>query len=111
MRITARFVCNTVTQNGQAGNDQLGAVTGETSFEQIAMTAVYSSSADDPNRAYSQATPNAKLEMTITNRNAFGAFKPGHIYDLVFDEHVREKVPFTAPPLPTMKSDGSWIRS
>lgn len=94
MRITARFYCVSVLQSGMPGNDKLGAVTGETSSEQVRMTAVYSSSEGDPNRTYSQATPNATLDMTITNRDAFGAFKPGHIYDLVFDEHVREKVPF-----------------
>lgn len=110
MRITARFVCNTVTQAGQAANDQLGAVTGEVYSEQITMTAVYSAGENDPNRSYSQSTPNAKLEMTITNRDAFGAFKPGHIYDLVFDEHVRERVPFT-PPQPQMKADGSWMNT
>lgn len=97
MRITARFACTDVKQSGQPANDQLGAVTGETYMEQVTMTAIYSSGGGDPNRSYSQATPNAKLEMTITNRDAFGAFKPGHIYDLVFDEHVRERVPFTQP--------------
>lgn len=100
MRITARFVCQSVLQTGQAANDQLGACTGDVYAEQVTMTAVYSSGLDDPNRTYSEATPNAKIEMTITNRGAFGAFKPGHIYDLVFDERVREKVPFVAPSIP-----------
>lgn len=94
MRITARFVCTANNQLGQAEHDRLGAIAGETYMEQVTMTAIHSAGPEDPNRTYSQATPNAKLEMTITNRAAFGAFKPGHIYDLVFDEHVRERAPF-----------------
>ena len=95
MQIKARFYCASVQQFGMPSNDRVGALHGEVGQENVILQAIYSSSEDDPNRSYSEATPNAKLEMTITAKGAIGAFKPGRIYDLVFSEAPdRERVPY-----------------
>lgn len=85
MNILARVYCSSVQEYGAPSHDSvLGSVNGEVSQQQVMFSAIYSSSDDDPNRTFSQATPNMKIEMTVTNPAAFGAFVPGHIYDLTF---------------------------
>ncbi len=85
MNIAARVFCQQVVQYGAPGHDPAsGTVNGAVSQETVTFKAIYSSSADDPNKSFSQATPNLNIEMTVTNMKAFGAFVPGRIYDLTF---------------------------
>lgn len=52
-------------------------------YEQVQLNAVYGSESDE-NRSYATATPSAKLDITITNKDAFGAFVPGECYYVDF---------------------------
>ena len=100
MRITARVYCQRVEQHGTPENDRIGALPGTASVscENVVLVPIYSSSDDDPNRSYAEATPSGKVELTITNKAAIGAFTPGEIYDVVFTPAMpREPVPFSHP--------------
>ncbi len=68
MNIKARFTCLTVNKSEYC--------------EEVFLTPVTTCSDDDPNKSYSEATPSGELKMSITNRNAWGAFEPGKDYDL-----------------------------
>lgn len=70
MRIAARFSCHEVRKYS--------------GHEVVTLQPVYSPDKSSPNYSWSQATPSGKLEMTITNKDAFGAFKPGQEFDLLF---------------------------
>ena len=60
----------------------------------VKMSAVCSSDRESPNYSFSQATPQASLEMTITNPGAFAQFELGKEYDLVFSPaHLPAKAP------------------
>lgn len=72
MSVRARMTVQSVTDFGR--------------HQQIKLAAVYSNNPDDPNRSFSQATPCASLDMTITNPDAFSQFKAGKTYDLVISE-------------------------
>ena len=65
----AKFVCQSVTKHN-GGN--VG----------IVATPVYSNDPDAENRAFWEASPNGKLELTITNPAASGIFEPGAEYYL-----------------------------
>ena len=81
MSIKARFYVESVTQIGYPGyQDQNPKVTSE----KVVLQAVYSSDPANPNHSYSQATPQARVELLISNANAWGFFKPGHSYDAAF---------------------------
>lgn len=77
MNITARMTAQTVTSQGEPKQ-----------YEQILLVAVYSDDPTSPNYAYSQATPCARMDMTITNPGAWGAFVEGQSYDLLFTPTV-----------------------
>ena len=81
MQINARFYCESVTQIGQPLYD---ATNGVIAAEKIVLRAVYSSDKASPNYSYSEATPQASVELLITNKDVWGAFKPGHSYDAAF---------------------------
>ena len=87
MVINARFYCESVTQIGAPiYGDGNGAMTAE----KIVLRAVYSSDKASPNYSYSEATPQASVELLITNKDAWGAFKPGHCYDAAFTPTAAE---------------------
>ena len=69
-QLTARFVVNDVTH-------RIGS-------EAVEAHAVYSDDPDDPNHAWSEATPSGSLSMHISNEQAFGFFKPGEIVEMTF---------------------------
>ena len=52
--------------------------------EVVHLDAVYSDKPDDPNHGFSEATPHASLDMTISNEAAQGFFRPGVEYDVAF---------------------------
>ncbi len=81
MQINARFYCESVTR---LGAPIYGETNGATTAEKIVLRAVYSSDKESPNYSYSEATPQASVELMITNKAAWGAFKPGHLYDAAF---------------------------
>jgi hypothetical protein len=49
-------------------------------YEQVTLNAVYGGSAE--NVSFASATPSGKLEITVTNPNVIGQFKPGESYYL-----------------------------
>lgn len=67
--IIARFRCD----KAEAGQDS----------DQIALQAVYSSSASAPNNQWSKWTPSGSLHLTITNPPARGMFEHGEEYDVI----------------------------
>jgi hypothetical protein len=69
-------------------------------YQIATLHAVYSSDPADPNYSYSQATPDARMEMTISNPAAFGQFVPGKEYDLAFSPVVVAEVPDPVPFVP-----------
>ena len=62
-------------------------------YRQIRLTAVYSDDKESPNYSFSQATPSATLDITITNPAAFNQFEIGKVFDVLFTEY---KEPATA---------------
>ena len=87
MQINARFFCESVTQIGSPNPRERN---GRTMAEKIVLRAVHSPDKGSANYTYSEATPQASVEMLITNKAAFGAFKPGHSYDAAFTPTVAE---------------------
>lgn len=83
MPIRAKFTVNSVTQRGW---------TGEVTQELIEANPVYCNrehpTAEDKaaceSHSYSEATPDGKLELLITNKAIFGTFKPGSKFYLDF---------------------------
>lgn len=53
--------------------------------ETIDLYAVYSPDKDSENYTYSQYTPNAHLNIVVTNPDAFGFFVPGAEYVVTFE--------------------------
>lgn len=76
MKIAARLLCHHVDKWA--------------THEVVTLQPVYSDKKDSPNYTWSQATPSGKLEMTITNPNAMGAFVPGQEYDILFTPVPKE---------------------
>lgn len=62
------------------------AADGTKASEQVTLSAVYSSDPGSENYSYSQATPNATLQMYISNPDAFDFFEPGAEYVLTFEK-------------------------
>lgn len=71
MKIVAKFTCYRVTETA--------------SGEEVAFSAVTSGGPDDPNRAWSEATPAGNCELLISNPSARGKFKAGSDYILTFE--------------------------
>lgn len=73
----AKFLCNSVTDYGN-------------NWTQATLQAVYSATKTGQtikeDNEFAAATPNGKLEMTITNPAAIGFLKPGKKYYLDFTE-------------------------
>jgi hypothetical protein len=58
---------------------------GSKASEQVTLSAVWSDDKNSENYSYSQATPNATLNMYISNPQAFGFFEEGAEYVLTFE--------------------------
>lgn len=56
--------------------------------EEILARPVYSSDKNDPNFSFSAATPSGEIKLSITNKNAWGAFRPGKKYLVTFEEET-----------------------
>lgn len=54
--------------------------------EVVKLEAFHTDDPTDPNKAWSDATPSGALEMTISNPEAHGFFKPGATYAVRFEE-------------------------
>ena len=54
-------------------------------YRQVFLHPVYSSDKASPNYTWSQATPNGKLEMTITNPGAYEQFAVGKTFYMTFE--------------------------
>lgn len=74
MSIRCKFYCSEVAQT------KWGHGEGALDAERVKLSAVYDST--DANKAWSKATPSGQLEVTITNPEAMGQFKPGKAYFL-----------------------------
>ncbi len=81
MKVTARFVCASVTDFGGYGKGE-----DRTVNLQIKMNAIWTGHPEDNN--YSKATPNGDLTMQISNPALDGHFKPGDVYDITIVRHV-----------------------
>jgi len=73
MAVQARFICQTVTA-WESGNGK-----------SVVLQAVVSDDPNSPNYSFSQATPSARVEMAITNPDAFEQFQEGRVYDAYFE--------------------------
>lgn len=62
-------------------------VVGNEYAQQITMVPVYDDDKSSPNYSFSQATPNGKFEMTVTNKDAWPFFVPGKILDVTFETY------------------------
>lgn len=73
MKIRARMMCNSVERQayGKAW-----------AVELVKMSAVATDDPSDPNYTYSEATPAGSLELTVSNKDAHGAFQAGETYDI-----------------------------
>jgi len=69
--ITAKFRCTRVTESWSEPDYQA---------KEIVLEAITTSDPNDPNKAWSDATPSGKMEMIITNREAFDQFSVGAEY-------------------------------
>lgn len=60
--------------------------------EGIKLNAVTSGSDDEENKSFSKFTPFAEFQMTITNEELFGFFKPGKSYyfDIIEAQEPKE---------------------
>lgn len=56
--------------------------------ERVTLSAVMPSGPDDPNTAWSAATPSGQLELQIDNPKAWGFFDPGAEYIVKITRHV-----------------------
>jgi hypothetical protein len=100
MNVIARVYCEKRVETGAPQNDRLGSIDGQPNGETLSFRAITSGGPDDPNKTYSQYTPNMTVEMTITNPAVLGHFVPGHIYDLTFTPAPkREPAPFDVAPI------------
>lgn len=70
--VTAKFKVSNVNDYG--------------AYRQVFLQPVYSSDKASPNYSWSQATPSGKLEMTITNPDAFEQFRVGKTFLMTFAE-------------------------
>lgn len=57
---------------------------GKTNAAVVVMSPVYSNDPNSENKAFWEATPNGKIEMTINNLAAFDQFQPGDSFYVDF---------------------------
>jgi hypothetical protein len=69
----AKMLCTSVTDYGPSN-------------EQVTLQAVYSSDKNSENYAWSQASPSASVNISISNPGARGHFRPGKEYFVDFFE-------------------------
>jgi len=91
MNIKARFFCESVSNTGQLQPSDGTMKNGNIVSQRVVLQAVYSIGIDDPNKTFSAFTPSARVEIMITNPEAWQAFKPGHLYDAMFSPVSEEK--------------------
>jgi hypothetical protein len=75
MNIIAKMVCESAKKNDWGG-------------EEVQLRAVYADENGEPNeenKSFSNATPSASVQLTITNKNAQGAFQQGKAYYVRFE--------------------------
>ena len=70
MNIIAKMRCDEVTKTSYGA-------------ELVKLNAVYGDSPE--NKSFSEATPSASIQMTVTNKEAHGAFVPGGEYFIRFE--------------------------
>lgn len=73
--VRCKFYCTSVAQTASQPAAE-GATPGPVTQEQITLAPVYG----EANKPWSQYTPCGQLQLTITNPDALGAFKPGEVY-------------------------------
>jgi len=73
MNIRAKMQCESVTQQSEGENKYA---------EQVKLRAVYGDG--EENKTYADATPSATVDMTISNKGAWGAFEQGKEYYVDF---------------------------
>lgn len=76
MKVTAKFLCQTVSKTKFSSQDQGSA--------QVELTAVPGNS--EENKEFWEYTPSGNLEMTIKNEAAEKYFEPGEEYFLTFEK-------------------------
>ena len=90
MPVRARLYVTAVTKIGSPNHQRTDGVV---TAERVSFQAVYSADKSTPNYSYSQATPQASAELLITNPGAWGAFLPGHTYDVTFEPAAQAVAP------------------
>jgi hypothetical protein len=75
MEIKGKFTCEKVEPQGE-GDDKYA--------EQVSLRAVYAGEKNEEDNTFAAATPAANVEMTISNKAAWGAFEQGKQYYGVF---------------------------
>ncbi len=73
--VRCKFYCTSVAQTAGQPNSQTGPKA-EVTQEQITLAPVYG----EENKPWSKFTPCGSMQLTITNPDAIGAFKPGEVY-------------------------------
>lgn len=79
MNIQAKMNCQSVTRTSY----RPGGVDEKVFQERVILTAVSYGDSDE-NKSFSEATPDAKLDILISNQSALGAFEPGEDYYINF---------------------------
>lgn len=79
MRTRCKFVVQSVTQHGYQNMP-----TDRKPMETVKLAAVYDSGGrgDAEDKSFSEATPTGELQITVTNQDVIGTFKPGSAYYL-----------------------------
>ena len=80
MNIKAKMKCDDVQQLHTGGSVE----TDKVFTERVKLSAVYSEDKASENYSFSNATPSASVEMTISNPDAIGAFEQGKEYYVEF---------------------------
>lgn len=70
MSVKARMVCSNVNDHG--------------SVREVFLHPIYDNDPKSPNHSFSKATPQGKVQLMITNPDAFNQFEPQAIYDVDF---------------------------
>jgi len=76
-KIRAKFVCLSISESFSGEGDAKVKI-----YESVSLGAVTSGS--EENKSFSEATPAASLSMSITNKDAFGAFEKNKEYYIDF---------------------------
>lgn len=80
--VRAKFTCNYVRKTKYAG--------GESHEVVLNPVTPYSAADTGENKAFWEASPTGKLELTITNKKAVAYFEPGKHYYIDFTEAPQE---------------------